>query len=1283
MAHCTHVNDWPRLRRAVRVHLLQLPPSAPASEVEAAVASLQMAAPTCLRLAVLCSARGWRGFRLALSQQAVALMPQSYEARLEYAAALLECERASEALEAYTAAEPLYHTKGEAAEAISGKGAAAAALGRKEAAAATHAIAARLPATLAPPLGHARMRWISAVATSRMALGDLNGAEALLRDEDVDTDASSAAVLAQVLTAQYCAEQHSAGLWASVPFNKPSMHAQELLEAARDASEVVLRNEPYSSTWSLHAALVDMELAACANGGGFSSAHSAISPMATGDAVGWWRSPEPRRDEAVPPRMALVESGSPLSGVLTRLEDARRESLESPDLLLHTAACLLKIEVADSACGPIVIPINAVRATSTHNGATDGVEMSATGLDALLAEQRCSISADDILAAAIEARAPWTRLECPSCQSTSASADAAPSAGAYLAPVTERRPQPSSIRVHTKPPIGISADADQSVSQPAAFSKDTHMSCLVSSVLGVRPTSDRCARAIELLRVALALRPSSGATAALLGLAAAWSRARETTAHAQGGTLRGGLKTSEIRGGHSHADLEVLEWLGNCFDLLQCHVDVLPSAETGDYDSLSAVDRRREVQMRADTCGDGQHAACNTNAAREEDKAPFWLATGTTTLQGAIPRKAIDSGYSTTQDGQADGVPASKPERGDKRHEDPKVDAGIQTKDRTDRAQEEDALRQAIVEICDESGGDPVVAAQLVRVVRQASRLRASPHELQAVTERQMKLHLDSPELSEVDRLCIVVRAVVDDLHLARASRAPRSSERLLGIEAPGYSPSRQEESTTSSRPQDALTMREGCLSDPPQLALPLALHSRGGVDAFLLYAGSLQYGSLLLMMRRLPEACRVLRRLVGVGPRMLRDTHKSWGYSATFCRLEQLWLEAYGACVAAIATEVTQTRETRLHVDETIRADGGVGCNPSHVAIDDGEVVTFGPAMEPLVRGDGVAPVCVTTSSRQIDKSLLRKEGLSMAHALDALLANRLQFRSLRHSNAAWAVQLAPDSARSSFMLGDAIFEQPLSTHTPADAVVALRRALALHKGEVRRSSGEALSDIDDTDVHDAPPRQGHKVASFTELMPIGDSHAQPQYWYTLARALEEHRGNAARDEAIAVLADGIRWAPLSVELYTALGSMHEASGAYDAALAVYASFPKVPPSPSSTTHVSYHQDTANGSAGDAADSEVELMPTFEEAVMASSAASLLIERMHDYEHPLLVESLVTLGKRLGVLNIETHIAALDKADAVGVIREVYVRIQGESLDQSAFFALRGWNYERSVPSQ
>ena len=56
-----------------------------------------------------------------------------------------------------------------------------------------------------------------------------------------------------------------------------------------------------------------------------------------------------------------------------------------------------------------------------------------------------------------------------------------------------------------------------------------------------------------------------------------------------------------------------------------------------------------------------------------------------------------------------------------------------------------------------------------------------------------------------------------------------------------------------------------------------------------------------------------------------------------------------------------------------------------------------------------------------------------------------------------------------------------------------------------------------------------------------------------------------------------------------------------------------------------------------------------------------------------------MTVGRRLGILNIEKYIDALDQADRVDVIRDVYTRVQGQVIDQSNFFKLRGWNYDRS----
>ena len=42
-------------------------------------------------------------------------------------------------------------------------------------------------------------------------------------------------------------------------------------------------------------------------------------------------------------------------------------------------------------------------------------------------------------------------------------------------------------------------------------------------------------------------------------------------------------------------------------------------------------------------------------------------------------------------------------------------------------------------------------------------------------------------------------------------------------------------------------------------------------------------------------------------------------------------------------------------------------------------------------------------------------------------------------------------------------------------------------------------------------------------------------------------------------------------------------------------------------------------------------------------------------------------------------YIEALDLADQIQCIRDIYGCVHGGSLDQSEFFASRGWNYERA----
>jgi len=455
------------------------------------------------------------------------------------------------------------------------------------------------------------------------------------------------------------------------------------------------------------------------------------------------------------------------------------------------------------------------------------------------------------------------------------------------------------------------------------------------------------------------------------------------------------------------------------------------------------------------------------------------------------------------------------------------------------------ALRVAIAALVAENGadtaGEPVVAAQLVPLVRAHSRLRVSAKELQAATERQLRLaprggveahttasatatagrirdaasvaaHTtasdtvteEAARLAEEARLMGVVEAVVEHLQRARSSRAGDLARRSAAA-APA----------ASDAEWGAADFR------PPPVAwaeLPLAparaLHSASGVDALSLFSGSLQYGTLLLLTRQPAEARRVLRRLVGLGPRLLSETRRSWGYSAAFCRLETLWLEAYGACVVAMAIEeerdssssageegtpfygASASRGLRtpvLHPPQPSVAgpssageEGspvyGVGASasrgvrtplthppqpsvagllaPSHDGLGVGRELRIGSERHAMRMSqeretpegrapeggrppEGRAPQGTHTEHTQTEvpqrrntdppQSGLQKEALAIAHALDALLANRLQFRQLRHANAAWARRLAPNSARTAFMAGEAMHEQPLPGQSAA----------------------------------------------------------------------------------------------------------------------------------------------------------------------------------------------------------------------------------------------------------
>ena len=47
-------------------------------------------------------------------------------------------------------------------------------------------------------------------------------------------------------------------------------------------------------------------------------------------------------------------------------------------------------------------------------------------------------------------------------------------------------------------------------------------------------------------------------------------------------------------------------------------------------------------------------------------------------------------------------------------------------------------------------------------------------------------------------------------------------------------------------------------------------------------------------------------------------------------------------------------------------------------------------------------------------------------------------------------------------------------------------------------------------------------------------------------------------------------------------------------------------------------------------------------------------------------------------VLNIEKHVQALDLANQVDIIKEAYLRILPDTVDQTAFFHSKGWDYQR-----
>mmetsp|Transcript_31582 Transcript_31582/g.71359 ORF Transcript_31582/g.71359 Transcript_31582/m.71359 type:complete len:252 (-) Transcript_31582:358-1113(-) len=231
----------------------------------------------------------------------------------------------------------------------------------------------------------------------------------------------------------------------------------------------------------------------------------------------------------------------------------------------------------------------------------------------------------------------------------------------------------------------------------------------------------------------------------------------------------------------------------------------------------------------------------------------------------------------------------------------------------------------------------------------------------------------------------------------------------------------------------------------------------------------------------------------------------------------------------------------------------------------------------------------------------------------------------------------LDPTHARALLMQGEAILDQPLASHTAADAETILLRALEIHKAQLA-AAGEG------------PPARDVDGRVSAEC--VAACKADEQLWQAAARAIEEagqEQGSPREAEAALVLREGILWNPLEVELYLNLGSLLERTD-MAAALQVYLQFP--PPATDESA-------------------------AFDHAVVANCAVRVLIEQQ-DYG-PALIESLVIVGRVLGVLNIEKHIQVLDQADEVDVIKEVYHRILPDHIDQSTFFKHKGWDYERS----
>ena len=162
-------------------------------------------------------------------------------------------------------------------------------------------------------------------------------------------------------------------------------------------------------------------------------------------------------------------------------------------------------------------------------------------------------------------------------------------------------------------------------------------------------------------------------------------------------------------------------------------------------------------------------------------------------------------------------------------------------------------------------------------------------------------------------------------------------------------------------------------------------------------------------------QAEAVLRELCTAAPPLLRATLTSWGdYSPTYCRLEQLWIEAYAGMVSAMVAQ--QEADAK-------RREGLAMAHSLYSLLAGMLMLDALPIPAPRLNPN---PVPNPDPNLDPDPNPSPDPDPDPSPNLNPKLG-RMQFRFLRHAVADWALALAPASARSLFMKGEAILEQPL----------------------------------------------------------------------------------------------------------------------------------------------------------------------------------------------------------------------------------------------------------------